>query len=177
MKISGSVYGGEHIAERAEEPPFLDELRGSYEEFRPPFFSMSIWGEMMFGYIMVTTEGIGRMLQSAPNGERRGGNSRYEHALHVPMELLYGTPAAFKMANPYGFWENRIVPRIQRKVDRDMLQASIPHVHWGRGAGEGKDVSRIAEAESYTTLHANGYRAMYPAVRKLTAQEKRDPAP
>ena len=84
---------------------------------------------------MVDTEGILRLLQALPKGARR--DKLKERAL-TPREngaTTWKFPSTIKLTSPLGFWESRIVPRLERKVERDMLQAEIPHPQGKRAAG------------------------------------------
>ena len=175
IKIFGAIYGEEHIEERTDALAFLEGIRESYEEFFSPSFLMAVWGEMTFEYIMVVTEGIRRMLQALPKGARR--DKLKERALTPRPDgaTVWKFPVTFKMTNALGFWKSRIVPRLGRKVERDMLQDAIPHQIGKRAAGGGEEEESVRHEVKDDT--PNSVKAMYPAGRKLTAQEQRDSTP
>ena len=174
VKLFGAVYGEEHVAERLEALSFMEDLHERYEEFFSPTFLMSVWDEMTFEYSMVVTEGIRRMLQALPKGARR--DKLKEKALTPCLDgtATWKFPVTFKMTSTLGFWKSRIVPRLERKAERDMLQAAIPHPQGKRAAGM-EEGCHSEEPEIATT--ANSFRSMYPAGRKLTYQEQRDSIP
>ena len=134
---------------------------------------MSVWDEMTFEYVMAIAEGIRRLLQSLPKGARR--DKLKERALTPKPDgtAIWKFPATFKMLNPLGFWKSRIAPRSERKVERDMLQAAIPSYQGKRAAGGEEDPNYDEPAAT----PANSFRSIYPAGRKLTAQENRDSTP
>ena len=173
IKIFGAVYGEEHVMERLEALSFLEDLHESYEEFFSPSFLMAVWDEMTFEYLMVVTEGIRRMLQALPKGARR--DKLKEKALTPRMDgsATWKFPITFKMTNSLGFWKSRIVPRLERKVERDMLQSAIPQPQGKRAAGMVEE----EYTEEVIPSTANSFRSMYHAGRKLTYQEQRDSLP
>ena len=176
IKLFGAVYGEEHISERMEALSFLEELHESYEEFFSPIFLMAVWDEMVFEYTMVVTEGIRRLLQSLPKSARR--DKLKERALTPKPDgtTIWKFPVTFKMTNGLGFWKSRIVPRLERKVEREMLQSAIPYAPGKRAAGREEDEDEGVE-KGQDCATANSFRSMYPAGRKLTMQENRDSTP
>ena len=174
IKIFGAVYGEEHASGRTEALSSLEDLRESYEEFHPPTFLMAVWDEMTFEYTMVTMEGIRRLLQPLPKGARRGKLKERALTPKPGGTTAWKSPVTFKMTSTMGFWKSRILPRLERKVERDMLHAAIPQVRGKRAAG----VAPTDEPETDPTPGtANSIKSMYPAGRKLTFQEQRDSIP
>ena len=174
IKIFGAVYGEEHVAERLEALSFLEDLNERYEEFFSATFLLAVWDEMCFEYNMVIAEGVRRILQALPKGVRRDKLKEMALLPRQDGSATWKFPVTFKMTNPLGFWKSRIVPRLERKVERDMLHAAIPSGHGRRAAG-------MVEEDSGTNMDegkpANHYRSMYPAGRRLTVQEQRESRP
>lgn len=66
-----SVYGQEHLEERAGDMEFMDDLHGAYGELFTPTFLMPVWDEMTFEYNIILGESIRRILQALPKSARR----------------------------------------------------------------------------------------------------------
>ena len=138
IKIFGAVYGEEHVEERLEALSFLEDLHESYEEFFSPTFLMAVWDEMTFEYTMVVTEGIRRMLQALPKGARRDKLKERALTPRIDGSTTWKFPITFKMTNSLGFWKSRIVPRLERKVERER-DVTICNPTTSRETGSGRN--------------------------------------
>ena len=135
---------------------------------------MAVWGDMMYEYTMVMMDGIRRLLQSLQKGARRGKLKERALTPRADGTTTWKFPVTFKMTSSMGFWKSRIVPRLERKVERDMSQAAIPQIRGKRAACIDQDNEGDEDSIQAT---ANSIKSMYPAGRKLTFQEQRDPTP
>ena len=114
---------------------FLNDLHGKYGAPLGPAFFTHVWGEMMYEYNIVVAESTRRILQALHRAALR---DRLEEKAPRPLKggaTLWKFPTAFQTKRIMGFWKSIALPRLGRRVERDMLNIAIPFNQCGKRAG------------------------------------------
>lgn len=127
---------------------------------------------MTFEYNRVASESARLLLQSLP---KNAGRVRLQECVLAPRADCAPTrrfPITFEMPIGRGFWKPRVIPRLERRVGRDMFSVESPKSFSAKRAGQ----ERIF-ADKEIGVIANHVKGLYPSGRKLTEQARRYSSP